>query len=194
MAIVDGVVGPPQPASGARTGRGGWLVVAGDVVRVLAMASVVVGTWRAGLVACALFLLVLGGTLVPRAIGAPAGLDVAFCVTLLFAAWAAQLEWYAAVDWLDLAVHAVATGLVAVMALLALVRWRVVSEPAEAPDRIVLVTGLGAVAAVLWEVGEWAGHTFLDPRIYVGYEDTIGDLVAGLVGSAVAAVVLARRS
>ena len=93
-------------------------MVAGDMVRALAVASVVVGTWRAGLVACALFLLVLGGTLVPRAIGAPAGLDVAYCVTLLFAAWAAQLEWYAAVDWLDLAVHAVATGLVAVLALL----------------------------------------------------------------------------
>ncbi|NUU17761.1 hypothetical protein HP550_10930 [Cellulomonas humilata] len=180
--------------SGARAGRAASLVVAGDVVRALAVASVVVGTWRAGLVACALFLLVLGGTLVPRAIGAPAGLDVAYCSTLLFAAWSAQLEWYAAVDWLDLAVHAVATGLVAVMALLALVRWRVVAEPAAAPDRIVLVTGLGATAAVLWEVGEWAGHTFLDPRIYVGYADTIGDLAAGLVGSVVAAVVLARRS
>ena len=115
-------------------------------------------------------------------------------MTLLLAAWAAQLEWYAAVDWLDLAVHAVATGLVAVMALLALARWRVVSEPAAAPDRIVLVTGLGATAAVLWEVGEWAGHTFLDPRISVGYADAIGDLAAGLVGSTVAAVVLARRS
>ena len=44
------------------------------------------------------------------------------------------------------------------------------------------MTGLGAAAAVLWEVGEWAGHTFLDPRISVGYEDTIGDLVAGLAG------------
>ena len=38
-------------------------MVAGDMVRALALASVVVGTWRAGLVAGALFLLVLGGTL-----------------------------------------------------------------------------------------------------------------------------------
>lgn len=168
--------------------------MAGDVVRGLAVASVVVGTWRAGPVACALFLLVLGGTLVPRAIGAPAGLDVAYCVTLLFAAWAAQLEWYAAVGWLDLAVHAVATGLIAVMAFVALVRWGVVTDPGSAPGLIVLVTGLGAVAAVLWEVGEWAGHTFLDPDIFVGYTDTIGDLAAGVVGSLVAAVVLARRA
>ena len=56
------------------------------------------------------------------------------------------------------------------------------------------MTGLGATAAVLWEIGEWAGHTFLDPSIYVGYADTVGDLAAGLAGSVVAAVVLARRS
>ena len=47
--------------------------------------------------------------------------------------------------------------------------------------------------AVLWEVGEWAGNAWLDRSIQVGYADTMGDLAAGLAGSAVAAVVVARR-
>ena len=103
-------------------------LVPGDVVRVLALVSVVVGTWRSGPVATALFLLVLGGAMVPRAIGAPPVLDVAYCSTILFAAWAAQLDWYVAVGWLDLVVHAVATGLVAVMTLRALQVWGVVGR------------------------------------------------------------------
>ena len=167
--------------------------VPGDVVRVLALVSVAVGTWRSGLVATALFLLVLGGTLVPRMIRAPALLDVTYCSTILFAAWAAQLDWYVAVSWLDLVVHAAATGLIAVMRLRALQAWRVVDRGLSQRELAVLVLGLGAVLAVLWELGEWAGNTWFDRRIQVGYADTMGDLAAGLAGSAVAAVAVARR-
>jgi len=165
-----------------------------DGVRGLAAVSVVVGTWRAGAVAAALFLLVLGGTLVPRLIGAPAALDAVYGGTLLFAAWAAQLDWYVAVDELDLVVHAAATGLVAVVATLALARWGAVGTAgARCPGAAaaVVVVGVGAVGAVLWEMGEWFGHTLLDPRIQVGYTDTMGDLAAGLLGSAVAAALVA---
>lgn len=167
--------------------------VPGDVVRVLALASVVVGTWWSGLVATALFLLVLGGCMVPRAIGAPTALDVTFSGTLLFAAWAAQLDWYVAVGWLDVVVHAGATGLIAVMSLVALRTWGVLGPARSRSETAVLVLGLGSVLAVLWELGEWAGNALLDPRIQVGYPDTMGDLAAGLAGSAVAAVAVARR-
>ena len=174
------------------TGHGARLVP-GDVVRVLALVSVVVGTWWSGSVATALFLLVLGGTMVPRAIGAPAVLDVAYCSTILFAAWAAQLDWYVAVSWLDVVVHAVATGLIAVMSVRALQAWGVVGRRRSRGETALLVLGLGAVLAVLWEVGEWAGNAWFDRRIQVGYADTMGDLAAGLAGSAVAAVVVGRR-
>ena len=174
------------------TGQGVRLVP-GDVVRVLALVSVVVGAWWSGPVATALFLLVLGGTMVPRAIGAPAVLDVAYCGTILFAAWAAQLDWYVAVGWLDVVVHAVATGLIAVLSLRALQTWRVVGTGRPRGETALLVVGLGAVLSVLWEVGEWAGNAWLDRNIQVGYPDTMGDLLAGLAGSAVAAVVVARR-
>ena len=54
----------------------------------------------------------------------------------------------------------------------------------------VLTTATGTALAVVWEFGEWYGHTFLDSRIQVGYDDTIGDLAAGMVGALVAGVAL----
>ncbi|WP_019135790.1 hypothetical protein [Cellulomonas massiliensis] len=188
---------PRERADPAESRRRSAGVLLADAVRVLAVVSVVVGTWRFGLVGAALFALVLGGTAVPRLVGVPPLLDAAYSATLLFAAWAAQLGWYEAVGWLDLAVHAVATGLVALVATLALARWGAVG-PSSAPHwRVgvgVLVVGLGALGSVLWEVGEWYGHTQLDPTIHVGYDDTLGDLVAGVLGSVLAAVLLARSA
>ncbi|GEK21107.1 hypothetical protein [Cellulomonas xylanilytica] len=168
-------------------------LVPGDVVRVLALVSVIVGTWRSGPVATALFLLVLGGTMVPRAIGARTALDVTYSSTILFAAWAAQLDWYVAVSWLDLVVHAVATALIAVLGVRALQVWGVIGAGRPGRELGLLVVGLGALSAVLWELGEWAGNALFDRRIQVGYPDTMGDLAAGLLGSVVAAVVVARR-
>ena len=140
---------PLRPAR-ATAPRAAWSVVA-DGVRVLAALSVLVGTYRAGAVAAALFLLVLGGTTVPR--------------------------------------------LVAVVAAAALARWGAVATGDAAHPRaavVVVVAGLGAVGALLWELGEWFGNAVLDPRIQVGYIDTLGDLAAGLLGSVVAGVVAAR--
>ncbi|UKJ64831.1 hypothetical protein H1Q78_05450 [Cellulosimicrobium cellulans] len=169
--------------------------VPGDVVRAAAAASLVVAVGLDG-VAVALFLLVLGGTMVPRALGVTAPLDVAFGGTLLASAWAAQLEWYRAVPWLDLPVHAACTGLVAAVAYVALLRTGLLADPGTLrPGRaragtLVVVSGLGAVLAVLWELGEWAGHTYLDDRIGVGYGDTVTDLAAGLLGAVVAGLLL----
>ncbi|MBD8077772.1 hypothetical protein [Cellulosimicrobium arenosum] len=183
--------------SGLRARLGGF--VPGDVVRVAALVSVVVAFLALGGVAAALFLLVLGGVVIPRALGAPTVLDVAYGLALLVAAWAAQLDWYRALPWLDLPVHAACTGLIAVMSVVLVVRRGVVPGPEVAASggprlaTVVLTTGLGAVVAILWEIGEWAGHTYLDDRIGVGYTDTVVDLAAGLVGSALAGLVLTTR-
>lgn len=55
----------------------------------------------------------------------------------------------------------------------------------------ITTTCLGVALAVLWELGEWIGHTWIDERIQVGYDDTVGDLTAGAAGAVVAAVLLA---
>ncbi|MFD7025569.1 hypothetical protein [Promicromonospora sukumoe] len=172
-------------------------LVPGDLVRAATVGSLLVGGATLGGLAGALFLLVLGAALVPRLLGLSAVLDLCFGGCLLFAAWAALLRWYEAVPWLDLLVHAVCTGLVAAVGVLALIRWQVVAPRGRrkwASAGVVVTTlGTGALGAVLWEFGEWAGHTYVDDEITVGYADTVADLAFGLLGALFAGVVLAVR-
>lgn len=169
--------------------------VPGDALRAATALSVVVLLASADLTGAALLMLTLGGTVIPRAVGARTGFDVACGASLLLAAWASQLGWYESVAWLDLAVHAVVTGLLASLAATVLGRWSVRVPAVEArarPETVLLVTGLGAVLAIVWEIAEWVGHTFVDESIGVGYGDTVSDLAAGLLGSFVAGIVAAR--
>ncbi|MDC7123264.1 hypothetical protein OMK64_17175 [Cellulomonas fimi] len=171
----------------------------GGVVRAAALVSVVVALLTLGPVDAALLVLVVGGVALPPLGGVPAWLDAAYGVGLLAAAWAGVLGLYEAVPWLDVVMHLVVTGLVAAVAhLLLAVRTRAVVDPraaraAGAGAASVLVTvSLGTTLSVAWEIGEYLGHTYLDPTIYVAYGDTIGDMVMGALGSAVAGAVLVR--
>jgi hypothetical protein len=59
---------------------------------------------------------------------------------------------------------------------------------------VLLTTGLGAVLAIGWELGEW--YTFIrhGTEIDTAYEDTLGDLSLGTLGALCAGfVLLARR-
>ena len=165
-----------------------WVV--GDLLRVVALVSVAVGAAGWGFVGFALFMLVLGGTMIPRALGAPTSLDVTYCSVLLLGAWAAVLDLYLRIAWLDTVVHAAATGLIAVVAYVVMVRVAMLPVEVSRAGRVVVATGAGTALALVWEVLEWAGHLLADDRIQVGYEDTLGDLVSGLLGAAVAGAVL----
>ncbi|MEP7766144.1 hypothetical protein [Sanguibacter sp. 25GB23B1] len=179
-------------------------LVLADSVRVLGALSILVSVVWFGPVEVALFLLVLLGLLVPRVIAVPAPLDLSLGVTLLAGGWFAVFDVFEAVGPLDLVVHLVANGLLAVTAYLLLARLRAVPDPAAATlDRhrtgvVVVTTALGVLLGVLWELGEWAGHTYFDDGINVGYDDTLGDLVSGGAGSLVGGITLAlvatRRS
>ncbi|GAA2083979.1 hypothetical protein IDH50_05815 [Aeromicrobium tamlense] len=175
-------------------------LIAPDALRAAGVVSVVAATIEGGWMGFALFFLVLGGLFIPRAIGTGPALDVAYCGTLLLGGWAAQLDWYLAVPELDIVVHAAATGLIAALTWQVLVK--VGALPAHDDPRIArprlgafIVTITTAVAlAVVWEFLEWMGHTWLDDRIQVGYDDTVGDLAAGAIGAVVAALVVSRTS
>jgi hypothetical protein len=58
---------------------------------------------------------------------------------------------------------------------------------------VVLVTGLGALLAIGWELGEW--YTFIrhGTEIDTAYEDTLGDMALGTLGALCAALLLLRR-
>jgi hypothetical protein len=57
-----------------------------------------------------------------------------------------------------------------------------------------LVTGLGAVLAIAWELGEW--YTFIrhGTELDTAYTDTLGDEALGCLGAAVAAWIVAGTS
>jgi hypothetical protein len=57
---------------------------------------------------------------------------------------------------------------------------------------VLLVTGVGAVLALGWELGEW--YTFIrhGTELATAYEDTLGDQALGTVGAALAGVLVLR--
>ena len=55
-------------------------------------------------------------------------------------------------------------------------------------ETFALVVGAGAVAAILWELGEYVAFIRNSPELESAYEDTLGDMTLGLTGSVVAAL------
>ena len=171
-------------------------LIATDLLRALAVLGLVPAYVDHGGVGFMVMFLVVGGCVLPRALESPPWLDGLFCATLLLAVWAALLDWYVTVPGLDLAVHALTTGLVGALT------WQVVDRAGLLVDHAhvvrarraaFLVTVMAATTlAVLWEVGEWLGHTYLDRRIQVGQTDTMTDLLAGIGGAVLAGLLVAR--
>ena len=157
-----------------------------DAVRVLGAVSVVVAGIGWGAVAFWVTALALLGVCASRFIGLRPALDIALGITLLVAAWSSTLGLYASVAGWDLIVHFLATGLLAAALFVVAERLSIVPTDASPASTTVLTAVFGVTAAVVWEVAEWVGHNFVDPTIYVAYNDTIGDLVAGTAGSIVA--------
>ncbi|WP_313821602.1 hypothetical protein [Citricoccus sp.] len=164
-----------------------------DAAALLTLFSLILGLWDSG-VAVALYSLVLLGQTVVRLAPLRTPVQAGTAVILLAAAWAAMLDAYHLIPWLDLVVHVVATGLLAAIGAGALLRsgWLQTSRTATRAGQTLLTAGLGALLAVLWEIGEWFGHTLLDPAIQVGYGDTVGDLAAGVLGALLAGLMLDR--
>jgi hypothetical protein len=169
----------------------------GGAVRMLGLLSAAVALLLRGPVDAALLALVLAGLVVPVAAGIGPRLDAAYGLGLLAAAWSGALDLYETVAWLDLVMHLVVTGLVAAVAHVAVARWTgAVADPGTLvggrarAGSVAVTAALGLALSVLWEVGEYLGHTYLDPSIHVAYRDTVGDLVMGGLGSAAAGAAL----
>ena len=97
------------------------------------------------------------------------------------------LDLYDSVPWWDDANHFVnwallcgGLGLLVVQPISA--RWA----------RILLVTGLGAVLAIAWELAEWWAFIRHGTELRTAYTDTLGDEALGTLGALVAGVLLSR--
>uniref|UniRef100_A0A942T0C1 DUF2238 domain-containing protein n=1 Tax=Neobacillus citreus TaxID=2833578 RepID=A0A942T0C1_9BACI len=160
----------------------------GDVLRGIALVSLPVATIGWGGTSFAVMALTLLGVVVPRMLGLRAAFDVAVCVLSLVGGWSSVLEWYTTVFLWDKLVHVVLTGLLAaVLYVIASDLGVVPAAPsARLPVIVVMTTLAGFAIGAVWEVGEWAGHNYVDSAIYVGYDDTIGDLAADGLGGMIA--------
>ncbi|QIG39885.1 hypothetical protein G5T42_10640 [Microbacterium sp. 4R-513] len=164
-----------------------------DAVRAFGIAGVLIAAiWLtpmdAGILALALPVL-----LVPRFVGVRAWFDIVFCAIVLLAAWSNVLDLYSRIATWDLVMHCVCTGVIAVMTYLAFARLRIVLEPLGRLRRAPLMLGpmIALAVSAVWEMIEWIGWAFVSSDIYVGYQDTIGDMAAGGVGGIAAGVLLA---
>lgn len=171
----------------------GTLEYVADAVRVVAALSVVVVGVGWGVVEIAVLMLALLGTLVPRMLGLRASVDLMVGVAVLGAAWSSVFELYTRIAGYDTVVHFALNGLLAAVVVVLAQRagWVVsVSGPGRGGagrsarvGSVVLTVAFGLAVGTLWEMGEWAGHTLVDSAIFVDYDDTIGDLAAGGLGS-----------
>jgi hypothetical protein len=140
------------------------------------------------------FVLLAGVMLITRWGNVPAPFAAAFAALMLLATWASVQHWYRDVVWADEVVHLLTPGSLAAAAYFLLAHLRVMPDADESEARlrpwtpIFWVTLVGVFAAVLWEFYEWVVEQVSAQAMYVGYTDTVSDLLAGMLGSMVAGV------
>ncbi|MET0872866.1 MAG: hypothetical protein ABWX89_11090 [Paeniglutamicibacter terrestris] len=162
----------------------------GDALRLVALLAIPAAWIVSGPLSALTMLLVSGGTWALRYYSRTRREDLAGQIVLLLGGAFSVLGTYKVVEWLDLVVHLLMLAVLTKTLANMLVHHAMLPDAStrrQAAGILVAVTGLGVLLAVLWEIGEWAGHTFINPDVGVGYEDTLGDLVAGTLGSLIAA-------
>lgn len=161
--------------------------LAADAVRVLAFVSVFVAAAGWGPLKAVSIGSAALATLLPRLIGVRPAFDILFGVVTMVAAWSGVLGIYQSMRWWDIPVHFALNGVIAALAYVLLVRLDVIADAARLSHprltTIVVTTALGLSFGVLWEMLEWFVKTYIDGGTLVGYEDSLGDMLAGGAGS-----------
>lgn len=109
--------------------------------------------------------------------------ECAVSAASLFAAVSSYLLLFERFPWWDIPTHFVLNGLVAVLVA------RVLRSGDPTPAVIV---ASGAAVAVVWELLEVAGAMWVDSSIHTAPADTVGDIIAGILGAVVAALLWRR--
>ena len=171
--------------------------VLADLLRVLALVSALITIPTQPTEVPLRFGLMFALLLVTRVLAMPRPFDAAFAALMLLSGWASARGWYFEHPWIDIPIHFALTGAAAAMLYFVVARVDLLPKPDEPSLRhsvgaiVMVVALLGGTTAVLWEIYEWLAATFVQSRILVGYDDTIGDMANGLAGSLVAGLLMA---
>jgi hypothetical protein len=87
--------------------------------------------------------------------------------------------------WWDDLNHFVNWGLLSLAIGLLVLRFRL-----PAVETFVIVVGMAAVAAIVWELGEYVAFIRNSDELDTAYTDTLGDMLLGMSGAIVAALAI----
>ncbi|REC99069.1 hypothetical protein DEU35_0037 [Microbacterium sp. AG157] len=175
---------PPRSATA-------WLA---DAVRAVAIVVVIVSLFTLPFTDVAVLSMSLPAVMLSRIAGLRSGLDLVTCVTVFVAAGSNVVDLYRAWTGWDLVVHLACTGVLAAVALVILADTRVIEATGRRRTPIVVATIAGLALSAVWEMIEWFGYRFITDAIFVTYDDTIGDMLAGGAGALIAGVLASRFS
>lgn len=117
----------------------------------------------------------------------PYAMDILLVAPFLVDVLGNTFDLYDTIEWWDDLNHFVNWALLSLAVGQLLLRLRLPRL-----EVFVIVVGAGAVAAILWELGEYFAFIRNSTEIATAYEDTLGDMVLGLSGAIVAAFVTAK--
>ena len=166
-----------------------WL---SDAVRALAIVVVLASSFTLPFTDFAVLSMSLPAVMLSRMIGLRSGLDLIACVTVFVAAGSNVIDLYRTWTGWDLVVHLVCTGVLAAIALVLLDDAGVIGSTGRRRTPIVVATIAGLALSAVWEMVEWFGYRFITDAIFVTYDDTIGDMMAGGAGALIAGVLASR--
>nr|WP_298985956.1 hypothetical protein [uncultured Micrococcus sp.] len=194
-----------------------------DLLRALGPVLIPLAWVTAGWPSAAVMFLVFGAQWLLRWLGGGTLLDWAGQAMLLAAGWFSVVGIYHQVPTLDIVVHAAASAVVAGLVGVSLRAWlrhragstggmgagaepgRTAGIPGRT-DAAGVVRAVGPLVAVLalasltvtlgvvWEIAEWWAHHAVSEEIGVGYDDTLGDLLADSLGALVGSALAVRAA
>lgn len=191
--MTGGSQSPSETTSRSTAARvGTWVLRAAAVAAVASIIAMLLTQQWDGAIRFVAVLVLIG--LADRA-RVPLVFAGAFAVMALVSMWASVEQWYRAIDDFDLVIHFLTPGAVSAVVYFLVATWRIFPDVREQlPFRrfapVAWTVSIGVTLAVVWEYYEWIVQQIAPASRIVGYTDTIGDLLAGMLGSATAGLLV----
>ena len=142
--------------------------------------------WRLVFYPLAAVVVPVGWWLAGRPAPYPYALDILLVLPFLVDVLGNTLDLYDSISWWDDLNHFVNWGLLSLAVGQLVIRLRIPRI-----ETFVIVVGVGAVAAILWELGEYVAFIRDSEELDTAYTDTLGDMMLGLAGATVAGILSA---
>ena len=139
--------------------------------------------WRLVFYPLAAIAVPLGWTLAGRPPPYPYALDILIVAPFLVDVLGNIFDLYDSISWWDDLNHFANWCLLSLATGQLLLRFRLPRA-----ETFVMIVGVGAIAAILWELAEYVAFIRNSDELATAYTDTLGDMALGLAGATVAAI------